>query len=45
MAATKSLMLRNNIIFEALFGEPFRISYFSEKKVRVDNNADYPENT
>ena len=45
MAATKSLMLRNNIIFKAPFGEHFRISYFSDKKVRVDNNENYAKNT
>ena len=38
-------MLRNNIIFKAPFAELFRISYFSDKKVRVDNNKNYAKST
>ena len=31
--------------FKASFGEDFRISFFTDKKVRLDNNVNYAKNT
>ena len=45
MVAAKSFNVKKQYHFKAPFGEHFRISYFTDKKVRIDNNVNYAKNT